>query len=55
MQSCEFPKRWAASEYATGFETNFGDDRERQRRHISSILAKDRVRLAVGNRILQHC
>ena len=51
MQSRGFPKRWAAEEYTTYFETIFGEDRERQRRYISAILAEDRVRLAVGNRV----
>ena len=51
MQSRGFPGRWSASEYTTYFETIFGDDRERQRRYISSILAEDRARLAVGNRV----
>lgn len=51
MQSRDFPERWSAAEYTTYFETIFGDDRERQRRYISSILAEDRVWLAVGNRV----
>ncbi len=51
MRSRGFPERWSAEEYTTYFETIFGEDRERQRRYISSILAEDRVRLAVGNRV----
>ncbi|MCD1594469.1 MULTISPECIES: SIR2 family protein [Thalassospira] len=51
VQSRGFPERWSVSEYTTYFETIFGDDRERQRHYISSILAEDRVRLAVGNRV----
>lgn len=45
------PERWSASEYSTYFETIFGDDRERQRAYITAMLAADRVRLAVGNRV----
>lgn len=52
MQSRGFPERWSAEEYTTYFETIFGEDRERQRGYISGILAEDRVRLAVGNRVL---
>jgi hypothetical protein len=51
MQSRGFPERWSATEYSTYFETIFGDDRERQRQYISGMLAEDRVRLAVGNRV----
>lgn len=51
MQSRGFPERWSVSEYSTYFEIIFGDDRERQRHYISSMLAPDRVRLAVGNRV----
>ena len=51
MQSRGFPERWSASEYTTYFETIFGEDRERQRHYIAGILAVDRVRLAVGNRV----
>lgn len=51
LRSRGFPERWSAEEYTTYFETIFGEDRERQRRYISSILAEDRVRLAVGNRV----
>ena len=51
LRSRGFPERWSAEEYTTYFETIFGEDRERQRNYISSILAEDRVRLAVGNRV----
>lgn len=51
MESRGFPERWAPEEYSTYFETIFGDDRVRQRRYISGILAEDRVRLAIGNRV----
>ena len=51
LRSRGFPERWSAEEYTTYFETIFGDDRERQRNYISRILAEDRVRLAVGNRV----
>jgi hypothetical protein len=51
MQSRGFPERWSASEYSTYFETIFGADRERQRHYIAGMLAADRVRLAVGNRV----
>lgn len=51
LQSRGFPERWAPDEYTTYFETIFGDDRERQRTYISAILAEDRVRLAIGNRV----
>lgn len=51
MRSRGFPERWSAEEYTTYFGTIFGEDRERQRRYMSSILAEDRVRLAVGNRV----
>ncbi len=46
-----FPERWAPEEYTTYFQTIFGEDRERQRRYIIGMLAEDRVRLAVGNRV----
>lgn len=51
MQSRGFPERWSATEYSSYFETIFGDDRERQRQYISGMLAEDRVKLAVGNRV----
>ena len=51
LRSRGFPERWSAEEYTTYFETIFGEDRERQRQYISSILAENRVRLAVGNRV----
>lgn len=51
MQSRGFPKRWAPEEYSTYFQKIFGDNRERQRNYISGILAEDRVRLAIGNRV----
>lgn len=51
MQSRGLPERWSVSEYSTYFETIFGDNRERQRAYISAMLAADRVRLAVGNRV----
>ena len=51
MRSRGFPERWSAEEYTTYFQTIFNEDRERQRRYISSILSEDRVRLAVGNRV----
>ena len=51
LRSRGFPERWSAEEYTTYFETIFGEDRERQRNYISRILAEDRVRLAVGNRV----
>lgn len=51
MQSRGSPERWSASEYTTYLETIFGDDRERQRHYIAGMLAADRVRLAVGNRV----
>ena len=51
ISSRGFPKRWSAEEYTTYFEMFFGEDRERQRRYISSILSEDRVNLAVGNRV----
>jgi SIR2-like domain len=51
MQSRGFPERWSETEYSTYFETIFGNDRERQRQYISGMLADDRVRLSVGNRV----
>ena len=47
-----FPARWSPEEYSTYFQTAFGEDRERQRRYLSAMLAEDRVQLAVGNRVL---
>lgn len=51
LETRGFPERWAPEEYTTYFQTIFGEDRERQRRYIFGMLAEDRVRLAVGNRV----
>lgn len=47
-----FPALWADGEYSTYFEMIFGDDKERQRQYIRGVLAEDKVRLSVGNRVL---
>ena len=47
-----FPERWAPEEYTTYFQTIFGEDRERQRQYIMGMLTENRVRLAIGNRVL---
>lgn len=52
FEARDFPERWSPEEYSTYFETAFGEDRERQRRYLSAMLAEDRVQLAVGNRVL---
>jgi hypothetical protein len=52
MESKGFPALWADDEYTTCFEKIFGDDRERQRQYMHGVLAEDRARLSVGNRVL---
>lgn len=47
-----FPEEGAAEEYTKYFELIFGDDRERQRRYISAILADDKASLSLGHRAL---
>lgn len=52
MVSKGFPEEGAPNEYTTYFELIFGDDRERQRRYISAILADDKASLSLGHRVL---
>lgn len=47
-----FPPAGAPEEYSAYFERIFGDDREKQRRFFSQILAEDNVTLTVGHRAL---
>lgn len=52
MDSRGFPELWADEEYTTYFEKIFGTDRDRQSAYLRGILAEDRVRLTVGNRVM---
>lgn len=52
MDSRGFPTQWADDEYPLYFEKIFGDDKERQRKYLKSILSEDHVTLSVGNRVL---
>lgn len=52
MDARGFPEQWSAGEYSGYFDKIFGADKARQRNYLSRILAEDRVRLTVGNRIL---
>jgi hypothetical protein len=52
MESRGFPKEWADDEYPAYFEKIFGDDRERQRRYIRTILSEEKVKLTIGHRAL---
>lgn len=47
-----FPEEGAPEEYTRYFELIFGDDRERQRRYISAILADKKASLSLGHRVL---
>lgn len=46
------PPAGAPEEYSGYFEKIFGDDREKQRRFFSQVLAEDNVTLSVGHRAL---
>lgn len=52
MESRGFPAEWADEEYPLYFEKIFGDDRERQRRYIRTLLAEDKVKLSIGHRVM---
>ena len=52
MASKGFPDEGAPEEYSRYFELIFGDDRERQRRYISSMLADTKASLSLGHRAL---
>lgn len=52
MNAREFPEQWSPEEYSGYFDKIFGADKARQRNYLSRILAEDRVRLTVGNRVL---
>lgn len=52
MLSKGFPEEWAPDEYTTYFKKIFGEDKERQRKYLSSILSEDKASLSVGNRVL---
>ena len=52
LDSRGFPAPWASEEYGTYFEKIFGADHERQRRYLHGVLAEDKARLSVGNRVL---
>jgi len=51
MASKGFPELWSENEYTTYFEKIFGDNSERQRKFLKSILSEDNVTLSVGNRV----
>lgn len=52
MENRGFPSLWADNEYTLYFDKIFGDDRERQRKYLFGMLAEDKVKLAIGNRII---
>jgi hypothetical protein len=52
MDSRGFPAPWSPEEYGTYFEKIFGADLERHRRYLHEALSEDKVRLAVGHRVL---
>lgn len=52
MESRGFPEEWSEDEYPVYFEKIFGDDKERQRKYIRSVLSEDKVTLVVGNRVM---
>ncbi len=52
MVSKGFPEDGSPDEYTTYFGLIFGDDRERQRRYVSAILADDKASLSLGHRVL---
>lgn len=52
MDARGFPEQWSPEEYSGYFDKIFGADKARQRNYLSRILAEDRVRLTVGNRVL---
>tara|TARA_A100001391_G_scaffold79741_1_gene51837 strand:- start:3153 stop:4919 length:1767 start_codon:yes stop_codon:yes gene_type:complete len=52
MVSKGFPEEGSPDEYTTYFELIFGDDKERQRRYVSAILADDNASLSLGHRVL---
>jgi hypothetical protein len=52
MESRGFPALWAHDEYPAYFEKIFGEDKERQRRYLRSVLSEEHVTLSVGNRVL---
>ena len=52
MDSRGFPEPWSPEEYGSCFEKIFGADLERQRRYLREALSEDKVRLAVGHRVL---
>ena len=52
MVSKGFPEEGSPEEYTTYFELIFGNDKERQRRYVSAILADDKASLSLGHRVL---
>jgi hypothetical protein len=52
MGSRGFPALWAENEYPSYFEKIFGEDKERQRQYLKSILSEEKATLSVGNRVL---
>lgn len=52
MESRGFPAEWADAEYETYFEKLFGAEKEKQRRYVAGALSEDKVRLALGHRVL---
>jgi hypothetical protein len=47
-----FPTQCDDNEYAVYFEKMFGDDKERQRKYLRTILSEELVTLSVGCRVL---
>jgi hypothetical protein len=52
MDARGFPAQWSAQEYSGYFDKIFGAEKERQRNYLAGILAEDKVKLTVGNRVL---
>lgn len=52
MESRGFPEEWADGEYPAYFEKIFGEDRDRQRNYIKTLLAEEKVKLSIGHRVL---
>lgn len=52
LRSRGFPEEGDTEEYTTYFLKIFGENKERQRQYLSSLLSEDKVTLSVGNRVL---
>jgi len=52
LEARGFPAQWAEDEYSLYFDKIFGDDKERQRTYLRTILSEELVTLSVGCRVL---